>query len=207
MPTVTQPKRQPDPYAIPIEIKPVDRIRVAECIGLHHKKDDAELKEFIQRLEKLLTILFNRIRKVCAAPLPAHILAELGPILKNAEILAKCLNAADMPVSVLRELNVPEVDDGTAWQLLTKIHLAAALAVDRLRRSNSSGLHVKVFSEQLDLALVAMGELFPRLEGDASADELAEWQASRSEFLAICRQYLPKAPTARKRSKASPFPT
>jgi len=189
MPTKTKPKKPVDPYMIPVRLKDADRVGLSDLCGFDRATDaDGKKAEaMFSALEWLLTLEFNRLRRVPERPLPAHVVAALEPVAQKANELAALLHPGNLPVKVLAELDVPEVTDGDAWHFLTRIAGAAELAVRRLQAQDSTGKHKQAQKEAMDLAELTIGNLF---DGHAIGQE--GWE--KADFLAICKKYLPKQP-------------
>src|SRR5579859_6041091 len=192
MATISKPKRSTDPYMVDVMIRQRDRGLILECLD----SDAERAGGLITGVEKLLSMHFNKMRRALDAPLPAHIVAALGPIESRSKELADRLNPQELPVAVLRELNIPEVWDGQAWQLLTSIHVHASIALDRMKNQRSSGMHVRRYGEQLELARNDLEHQFNACRALRPDDDPEEYEGAKQEFLKICRKYLPKAPTA-----------
>lgn len=201
MPTSSKPKRSADPYLVPVKILEPDRDLILDCLGADAVDKSAQSDAFIASVEQLLSLHFNKMRRALDAPLPTHIVAALGPIERRSKELADLLNPHDLPVGVLRALNVSEVWDGQAWHLLTSIHMHASIAVDRMKKQPSAGIHVQRFGEQLETARTDLENQFSACRPPQPDDDPKEYEGAKQEFLKICRKYLPKAPTARRSRK------
>lgn len=189
MPTKTKPKQPVDAYMIPIRLKDADRAELCELCGFDRATDADEAKAgaMFSALEWLLTIEFNRLRRVPDRPLPAHVVAALEPIAQKANELAALLDPGNLPLRVLAELEVSDVTNGGAWHLLTVIAVAAEIAIFRNKGQSSTGKHKQAQREAMELAKLTIGNLF-----DAHAIDPEE--CDKAAFLNICKKYLPKPP-------------
>jgi hypothetical protein len=201
MPTASKPKRPTDPYTIPVKILKPDRDLIVECLSADAADKSGQSDAFITSVEQLLSLHFNKMRRALDTPLPTHIVAALIPVERQSKELAALLNPHDLPIDVLRALNVSEVWDGQAWHLLMSIHVHASLAVDQLKKQPSSGIHVQLFGEQLETARKDLAHQFSACRPLQPDDDPKEYEGAKQEFLKICRKYLPKAPTARRSRK------
>jgi len=187
MPTKTKPKWPVDSYAIsiPVRLKDSDKRNLREPCGFDRATDadGAKSVAMFSALESLLTLEFNRLRRVPDRPLPTHVVAALEPIAKKANELAALLDPGKLPVKVLAELDVSDVTDGGAWHLLTKVAVAAELAIFRNQGKSGEGLHNQAKREAMELAEQQLGNLFDRYAIGPEAGD-------KAEFLAICEKYL-----------------
>ncbi len=185
MPTKTKPKRIPDLHMIPVTLKDADKGELCELCGFDRVTDSGGYKSaaMLDGLRGLLTIEFNRLRRVPVRPLPAHVIAALDPIAQKSRELAALMYPGSLPVKVLTELNVSDVTNGNAWLLLTHIANAAEVTISRLQERNSTGQHKQAQREAMELAELTIGDLF-----DAHAIEPDGWE--KANFLAICKKYL-----------------
>lgn len=197
MPTKTKPKQPPDIYLIPVTLRSNDRSRLLECLDIERRSEKA--RQAIEAVESDLKRYLDFMRKGSIEPLPAHIVAALDPIAKQSDELAALLHPSKLPTAVLHELGIWEVDDGSAWNLLTRIHVAANVVIDRLKRQKTAGLHVQRAGKSLDAIEEALRQRFAALRPMVPDDQEAEYEGAMDEFAKICRKYLPAVPTARKR--------
>ncbi len=194
MPTETKPKRPVDPYMIPVTISEAHKALLLECVNINPATDPERAGQLISGVEMNLTWNFNMLRRVPGRPLPPHIIAALKPIAKKAAELAALLNPADLPVAVLRELDVCEVDNGKAWHLLTGISGAASMAILRLKEQNSTGLHRRQSSVAMEQAVETLARVFDQFANDPAVGD-------KGEFIKICRKYFPKPAKPAKTAK------
>jgi hypothetical protein len=115
------------------------------------------------------------------------------------------IDPARLPVAVLSALGLPALDKGQLCLALHELAVSAQLALTRLSARNSAGAHVQRAGERLKAALNVLKALYLRLRLTPAAfvDKAAEreYQDSKQEFMRICRGYLPRMHTARKRSR------
>lgn len=185
MPTKTKPKQAADSYRITVQINKSDRAELCEICGFDrgNDADGARGRAMIAELESILTREFNRLRRIPNRPLPAHIKVQLEPIARITGELAKMLAPSALPVRVLSALNVDEVDDGRAWALLTRIHVAASVATASIKDSKDIGRHKKELSDGFKLADSLLRHFF-----ESHAVEKSE--SDCHAFVGVCRKYM-----------------
>lgn len=205
MPTVTRAKGPSSLFSFKIEWREQDCDTLLECLDIDQHTEPERAQRAIEAIEHDLNACLNWMQRGADAPLPAHIVAALKPIAAQAEQLASLIDPARLPVAVLSALGLPALDDGQLCLTLHELALSAQLALTRLSAQNSAGAHVQRAGERLEAALNVLQALYLRLRlaPATSVDKAAEreYQDSKQEFMRICRGYLPRMPTARKRSR------
>ena len=189
MPTKTKPKRPPDFYRIPVTLKPADKALLAELCGFDGATDPdgSKARQLVAGLESLLTLEFNRLRRIPLRPLAAHVVAALQPISKASKELAAMVHPSSLSVEVGSALQVWEAIDGRLWELLTNTHVAADVAITRLKAEQGRGQHKRLLKEATDLTR----ELLTNLFRSSAVDPVA---GDEAEFLKVCCAYLPRPP-------------
>ncbi len=207
MPTKVKPKAEGGLYSVQVTIGEEDKNNLLTDLGFDTALQPQECQAAISVLEQDLTSHFNLMHRQMDSPLPTHVVAALDPIIQKYEELAKLLRADLLPIEVLQELDIRKIDDGSIWEVLTLTAVRGRLVIDRLKQQKSSGMHVKRAGELLADIEIALVNFFTKVrpKTDLNSEAAEEYEASKKEFLKICRKYLPAVPTARK--KKSPLST
>ena len=180
MPTVTKPKRPIDTKITPVKIAPKQRRNLCESAG--HPPGSRAGKDFLARVSSRITWHANMIRRVPQRSLPAHTIAALKPIAKQAADLAQMVNSADLPIEVIAELGY-EVITG-AHLTLTKVAYEAERAIQHLADQSRSGQVGRELKEARRQALNDLETLYRDFASDECDDD------DRAEFLTTCRKLL-----------------
>jgi hypothetical protein len=203
VPTPTRPKAPSALYSFTIELSDEHYDLLLECLDIHQQTELERVQIAIAAIEHDLSACFNFIHRGADAPLPAHIVAALKPVAAHAEQLANLVNPANLPAAVLSTLALPALDSGRLCLTLQELAVAAQVAIARLSANHSAGLHVKRAGERLQAVQSVLETLFTRLRPPpvsfVNQDAAREYQDSKQDFISICRGYLPRMPTARKR--------
>lgn len=176
----------------------LDILYFTVCIDSEVEQKKAN--KFAEDIEGLLNRRAYKL--VCAMhkPLPAHVVAALEPIHAHAVALAALLDSSSISSEVQNALDVPQIDDGHAWDLVTRIGIACQVAITSLKSESRSGLHKKQYSQALQYATELFIDFFestrspsPEHQGDEerNSEEQREYDDDKKEFLALCLKYLP----------------
>lgn len=181
MPTVTKPKRPIDPKITPITIPLKRRRNICESAG--HRPGSRAGKDFLVRVERVLTWHHAMLERVPQRSLPAHTIAALTPIAKQAAALAPLLNGSNLPIDVLAELGAEGDIDG-AYVALIKIEYHARKAIERLAGQASRGQYKRELQIAREHAMHDLAAVFRDFAYSGSNDD------DRAEFLSHCAKCL-----------------
>jgi len=203
VPTITRPKAPSGVFSFKIQWREQDCDTLLECLDIDEHTESERAHKALEAIEHHLNACLNFMQRGAEAPLPAHIVAALKPIAAHAEQLAGLVDPARLPIAVLSALALPALDNGHLCLALHELAVSAQVAITRLSAEQSAGGHVQRAGEQLESARSVLESLFMRLRPEPAVPvdqaDADEYHASKQEFMRICRGYLPRMPTARKR--------
>jgi hypothetical protein len=174
----TKPKKRVDPYMPPVKFDQLERKHLAiELLGF-----DSVVKasDILTKLEFLLTFSFNSIRRLDEMPQPAHIRAELQPIMDAAQKLSALIHPSVLTPQAMSRL--PQ-SIGQLWydlqdlelhagEILSFLHLEGASDGGALRNRNK----VEIDYEQSQLTKFFKQHAIEPGDGDLK------------EFIAFCQK-------------------
>jgi hypothetical protein len=180
VPTVTKPKRPIDPRITPVNIPAKLRRNLAESAGLDHRSRSG--KDFLARAERVLTWHHAMLERVPQRSLPAHTIAALKPIARQAAALAPLLNPSNLPIEVLAELTGADIDG--AYTALIRLAYEAERGIKRLAGQASRGQYRRALQVAMESAMSDLRTLF-RDHAHHGCDE-----DDCAEFLERCEKCL-----------------
>jgi hypothetical protein len=156
MPTITKPKGPIDPRITPVKLTSKQRDNICESAG--HRPGSPAGKEFLVRVEHALAWNHAMIERVPHRSLPAHTIAALKPIARQAAALAPLLNRSNLPIEVLAELSEADLDG--AYTALIRLAYEAERGIKRLTGQASRGQYKRALQVAMEGAMSELRTLF-----------------------------------------------
>jgi hypothetical protein len=170
------------------------RKKLCECLGIDPRREPHRADSAMTSLEGDLGLQTDPARA-------ARIVASLEAIKRITPELARLI-LPDAHNDVIRELDMPDVANGTAWQMLSDMYFTANVAIQRLRAKPRPRHRVTEIGDASGTVGDALGMLFSTIRGEPDTGDparIAEYNASKRQFIETCGRYLPGPPSRRRR--------
>jgi hypothetical protein len=178
VPTITKPKFPIDPSIPLVTIAPKQRRNICESAGLDPSSRAG--KAFLGRVERAMSWHRTMLARIPQRSLPAHTVAALKPIAKQAADLARLLDPANLPIEVGATLDAADVMRGAAHRYLLDLATAAEQSIQKLKEQSRPGHHKRLIAETREQALNDLESIYLDLACEECGDD------DRAEFLSHC---------------------
>jgi len=182
--------------ATPVTLDRSLRAQLAECLHFTKATDKQTSQAAFAAIRQALKFHATRIHRVGDIPQPAHIRVSIERIVAAATELLDAIDRSKLPHAVVRSLESEVVRDGTLFLSLTDIQVRGATAIERSKRQQSSGMHIKMHAEALSKAKEQFEGIFDQF-GPAETsvpEDRARWKA---DFVTLCCGRLPAVGTSK----------
>jgi hypothetical protein len=196
-----KPKKMIAQYTVPVKITGTGRKEILGLLG-YDEKEKIVQSELLHELELKLQNHLDLLRKFSDRPLPAHILAELAPIILHGEHLAKCLQPG-LITDETKHLLTGDIK--SLWYSLINLIENAKAERRKIPADSRSdgGERNKIYfklCKNIDAELTAFFDANAEIERKEDQSDLLK------EFLEQCYKFMPPRPNRKKRlAKTNPL--